>query len=48
VPTERITKGISGKSPTVKNIWFVSASTLPDATFETAPHAPHSSTVSSE
>src|SRR6266480_404647 len=42
------TNRISGRSPRVKKIWLVSASTPPEATLERAPHAPQNTMVRSE
>src|ERR1019366_963316 len=45
---ERSTNGTSGSRPKVKKIWFVLASTLPDATLDVAPQAPYSRIVKRE
>jgi hypothetical protein len=39
---------MSGRSPSVKKIWLVLASTPSEATFDTAPHAPQQTMVKSE
>src|SRR6202051_2235866 len=39
---------MSGRSPSVKKIWLVLASTPSEATFDTAPHAPQQTMVRSE